>query len=141
MCRIGKAFVVCIVLITVAGAAGYLAVDIAGRAMQMRPAGTDASAFEAAKVGAPVKAIIQVDAKDGDGLVTGHLLARITETTYRRTATPVYAHVAQTVRVLMGTTDDVKPGTIAQFDGVADGAGAMTVRRVVILTAYIHVAS
>jgi len=141
MCRIGRAFVVSIVLIAVVGAVGYLAADITGRAMQMQPAKTDASAFAAAKVGAPLKAIIQIDTKDEEGLVAGHLLAPVTETTYRKTATLVYARVQPAVRIIMGTLGDVKPGAIAQFDGVADGAGAMTVRRVVILTPYIHVAS
>lgn len=141
MCQIGKAFVICIVLIAVVGAVSYLGVDIAGRAMQMQPAKTDVSAYEAAKAGAPLKAIIQIDARDEGGLVTGHLLTPVTETTYRKTATVVRAHVEKAVRVIMGTPDDVKPGAVAQFDGVADGAGTMTVRRVVMLSAYIHVAS
>jgi len=141
MCQIGKAFVICIVLIAVAGAVGYLGVDIAGRAMQMQPAKTAASTYEAAKAGASLKAIIQIDTKDESGLITGHLLTPVTQTTYRKTATLVHAHVEKSVRVIMGTADDVKPGAIAQFDGVADGAGTMTVRRVVMLSAYIHVAS
>jgi hypothetical protein len=141
MCQIGKAFVICIVLIAVAGAVGFLGVDIAGRAMQMRPATTDTSAYGAAKAGAPLKAIIEIDTTDDGGLVTGHLLTPVTETTYRKTTTLVHAHVEKSVRVIMGTPDDVKPGAIVQFDGVADGAGTITVRRVVMLSAYIHVAS
>ena len=96
--------------------------------------------MKSAKVGAPLKAIIQIDTRDEAGLVTGHLLTPVTETTYRKTATLVRAHVEPAVRVIMGTPDDVKPGAIAQFDGAADGAGTMTVRRVVMLSAYIHVA-
>jgi hypothetical protein len=140
MCKVGKAFVICIVFVAVVGAVGFLGVDIAGRAMQMQPTTTDASAFGAAKVGAPVKAIIQIDTKDDGGFVTGHLLTPVTETSYRKTKTLVHAYVRPAVRVIMGTVDDVKPGAIAQFDGVADGAGTMTVRRVVMLSAYIHVA-
>lgn len=140
MCRIGKAFVIAIVLIVMIGAVGYLGVDIAGRAVQMQPAKTDVSAYEAAKAGAPLKAIIQIDTKDDGGLVTGHLLTPVTETTYRKTATLVHAQVGPMMRVIMGTPDDVKHGAIAQFDGVADGAGTMTVRRVVMLSAYIRVA-
>lgn len=49
MCQIGKAFVVCIVLIAVVGAVAYLGVDIAGRAMQMQPAKTNASVYESQK--------------------------------------------------------------------------------------------
>lgn len=141
MCRIGKVFVISVVLIAVVGAVAYLGADIAGRAMLMQPAKTDVSAYEAAKAGAPLKAIVQIDTREDGGLVTGHLLTPVTETTYRRTATLVHAHVEAAVRVIMGTPDDVKPGAIAQFDGVADGAGTMTVRRVVMLSAYIHVAS
>jgi hypothetical protein len=141
MCRIGKAFVIFIVLVAAVGAVGFLGVDIASRAMQMQPATTDVSAYGSAKAGAPLKAIIQIDTRDEGGLVTGHLLTRLTETTYRKTATLVHAQVEKSVRVIMGTPDDVKPGAIAQFDGVADGAGTMTVRRVVMLSAYIHVAS
>ena len=141
MSNVGKFFAVGVVLLACAGVITYLGFDIVGRAMQMEPAKTDVSAYQAARSGARLKAIVVVETREADGTVTGHLLAPVTETTYRKTSTLVRAHVAPAMRVIMGTADDVKPGAVAQFDGVADGAGGMTLSRVVILSAYVHVAS
>lgn len=141
MCRIGKILVIAAAVIACVGAVAYLGVDIAGRAMQMEPAKTTAAAYQATKAGGRVKAIVEIDSRDSGGAVTGHLLIPVTETTYRKTATLVRAHVEPAMRVIMGTTDDVKPGAVAQFDGMADGNGGMMLSRIVILSAYIHVAS
>jgi hypothetical protein len=139
MCQIGKAFIIGIVLIAIFGAVAYLGVDIAGRAMQMEPAKTSAATYRAAKAGAPVKAIVEIDTRQSDGTITAHLLMPVTETNYRKTPTLVRARVEPAMRVIMGTADDVKPGAIAQFDGLADGGGGMTLSRVVILSAYLRV--
>jgi len=141
MSNLRKILAVGVVLAACAAIVTYLGFDIVGRAMQMVPAKTDASTYQAAKSGARIKAIVVVETRQSDGAVTGHLLVPVTETTYRKTPTLVRAQVVPAMRVIMGTPDDVKPGAVAQFDGVADGAGGMTLSRVVILSAYVHVAS
>jgi hypothetical protein len=121
MRRIAKVLAICALFAVVFGAIVYVGFDIAGRA------------------GQSVKAVLVIEARESEAALTGHLLRPVTETDYRRTSTSIRALIEPTVRVIMGTTDDLKPGAIAQFDGVADGQGAIRVRRIVILSAYIHV--
>src|SRR5271154_801206 len=139
MRRIAKVLAICELFAAVFGAIVYVGFDIAGRASLMQMTNIDASVYKAARPGQSVKAVLVVEARESDAALTGHLLRPVTETDYRRTSTSIRALIEPTVRVIMGTTDDLKPGAIAQFDGVADSQGAIRVRRIVILSAYIHV--
>jgi len=139
MRSIGKAFVICVIFIAVVGAIIYVGFDIAGRASLMQLSAVDASVYKAARAGQSVKALLIVEAREGPSGLTGHLLRPVTETAYRKTSTPIHAFIEPAVRVIMGSTEDLKPGAIAQLDGIADGHGTIRVRRIVILSAYIHV--
>jgi hypothetical protein len=139
MRRIGRVLAICALFAALIGAIVYVGFDIAGRASLMQLAQTDATVYKAARPGQPIKAVLQIEAREGATGVTGHLLRPVTETAYRKTSTPIRALIEPSVRVIMGTTDDLKPGAVAQFDGIADGRGAIRVRRIVILSAYIHV--
>jgi hypothetical protein len=139
MRRIGKALVICAIFAALIGAIAYVGFDIAGRASLMQLARTDFSVYKPARAGQSVKAILEVETRDGASGLTGHLLRPISETAYRKTSTSIHALIEPNVRVIMGTTDDLKPGAVAQIDGVAEGGGDIRVRRIVILSAYIHV--
>jgi hypothetical protein len=139
MRSIGKVFVICVMFAAVLGAIVYVGFDIAGRASLMQIANTDLSVYNAARAGQSVHAVLEIEAREGAAALSGHLLRPLSETAYRKTSTPVRALYEPTVRIIMGSTDDLKPGAIAQFDGIADGRGAVRVRRFVILSAYIHV--
>jgi hypothetical protein len=114
--------------------------DVAVRAMDMQPSRTTNADFTAAKPGDAVSVIVRIVKADPGGAISARLLAPITQTRYRLTRTAVEALVGPETRYVMGTAGDLKPGIVAQFDGVMAADGALTLRRAVVLTPYVEVA-
>ena len=138
MRQFGKILIVCAVLVVSAGAIVYVGMDVMVRAMKMAPAQTSAAEYGAAKPGAPLHVVVRIDEKNGPMSFQGHLLSSLSETEYRATPATVRAEIEPSVRFIMGGMGDLKKGEIAQFDGERDAQGVLHVRRVVVLSSYVH---
>ncbi|HUO92853.1 MAG TPA: hypothetical protein VMU22_08020 [Rhizomicrobium sp.] len=138
MSKVGKVFAVAVVTAACVVAVAYVGYDVMVRAMKMAPAQTTASQYAAAAAGTPLKVVVRIDKKDGPDLVAGHLMTSISETEYRATPQTVRARIEPAVRFIMGSMSDLKRGEIAQFDGTRDSEGVLHVRRIVVLSSYVH---
>lgn len=119
----------------------YVGWDVMVRAMRMQPARATAAELSAAKPGQNLKFVARIDARRGDSTLDARLLEPVTDTEYRATAKIVHVRLEPDMRVIMGTTADLRAGAIVQLDGTLGNGGTLAVRRAVNLSAYIHVAA
>jgi predicted aminopeptidase len=118
---------------------GWIAYDVLQRAQLMRPVATSASAVLAAREGELIRAVVRLRAADGANAWSADLLDKLDDTSYRQTASVIRVVLLDDTSIVMGGPADLRPGAVVQLSGNLNAERALRVRRVVILTEYVHV--
>jgi hypothetical protein len=121
-------------------AALMLAASLGGAAFaQMKPPTTmTAQQFARATVGQSVEIAVRVQSRDRTTLHAEFLEQR-SDATYRATGKYVDLYFPDGTPIVMGTAGDVAAGAVLFVSGVAAKQNAADVKRVTVITNYVHV--
>jgi hypothetical protein len=114
--------------------------DIWRRAAAMRPAATPVASVLTAPEGATVEAVVRLRDQSSPTVYSAELLDRIDDANYRATGSVVQLTLTPNTAIVMGPGENVRPGAVIQFKGVADASRGLRVTRIVILTKFVSVA-
>ncbi len=103
------------------------------------PAPDSVQRVAGATSGEHITAILEVTAVSTDGLLSGRVLERKSETLYQRTDHILQMRWNVDTPVVMGQVRDLTTGAVFQVSGQLDAARILNADRIVILTGYVAV--
>jgi hypothetical protein len=102
------------------------------------PAGAPRAALAPGK---STQIAFQVTSVRSGGLLTGHILRPLTQTTLTRTPRTVTVELTPGAATQMGGNADIKPGALLQARVTAGNNGTLRASNIVVLTGYVHLQS
>jgi hypothetical protein len=109
------------------------------KAMSMKAETTSAASFAQLKPGDEAKLVLQLTAADPASNIEGTVLAKQTETIYRRTSDTAKITVDAATPVVMGKPSDVRAGAVVHITAKMGAHQRLHASQIVILTGYVTV--
>ena len=103
------------------------------------PAPDSVQRVAGATSGEHITAILEVTAVSTDGLLSGRVLERKSETLYQRTDHMLQIRWNADTPIVMGKPQDITTGAVFQVSGQLDAARILNADRIVILTGYVSI--